>query len=77
MVCANQNRMCVVEAGNAISLLCAGQATKNVLVVDGSVEPCCQIGAHETLNETKLFQTYSNRKNVFLCETSELAERQL
>ena len=48
MVCGNQNRMCVGEAGNAISLLCAGQVTKNVLVVDGFAEPCCQMGAHET-----------------------------
>ena len=31
--------MCVGEAGNAISKLCTGQATKNVLV-DGSSEPC-------------------------------------
>ena len=60
MVSANQNRMCVGEAVNAISLLCTGQVTKNVLVVDGSAEPCCQIGAHETSNKTKLVQTYSN-----------------
>ena len=63
MVCANQSRMSVGEAGNAISLLCAGQATKNVLV-DGSAEACCQMGAHETWKETKLVQTYPNWKCI-------------
>ena len=31
--------MCADKADNAISKLCADQATKNVLV-DGSAEPC-------------------------------------
>ena len=38
IVCANQNKICVGEVGNAISKLCACQAAKNVLV-DGSAEP--------------------------------------
>ena len=53
------------EAGNAISKLCTGQATKTVLV-DRSAEP---LGAHwdaEIANEynieTKHVQTYSNSK---------------
>ena len=53
--------MCVGEVGNAISKLCAGQATKNVLV-NGSAEP---VGAHwdgEKANgsssETKPVQAY-------------------
>ena len=53
------------EAGNAISKLCTGKATKNVLV-DRSAEP---LGAHwdaEIANEynieTKHVQTYSNSK---------------
>ena len=37
MVCAKPNKVCAEEAGIAISVLCAGQATKNVL--DGSAEP--------------------------------------
>ena len=41
--------MCVGEAGNTISLLCAGQATKNI-VMDGSAEPRYKMGhiKHET-----------------------------
>ena len=37
MVCANPNKVCAGEAGNAISVLCTGQATKNLLY--GSAEP--------------------------------------
>ena len=50
MVCANQNRMCAGEAGNAISLLCAGQATKNGLVVDALLSLATRWGRmkHET-----------------------------
>ena len=59
MVCTNQNRICVGEAGNGNSLLCASHVTENVLV-DGSPEPCCLMGANETWVTTKLVQTYSN-----------------
>ena len=37
MVCSNPNKVCVGQAGNAITVLCAGQATKNVL--DDSANP--------------------------------------
>ena len=44
-----QTKVCVGKAGNAINILCAGQATKNVSM-DGSAEPHYQMGhmKHET-----------------------------
>ena len=42
IVCANQNKTCVGEVGNAISKLCICQATKYMLV-NGSAEP---LGEH-------------------------------
>ena len=59
--------MCVGEAGNVISVLCDGQATKNVLM-NGSTEPSYQMGhmKHET------------KRNEFIhIPTKELAQRRL
>ena len=73
--------MCVGGTGNAISKLCADQGTKNVLA-DGSAEP----GFGATLGWRKDKRMYHRNetcseifklKNVYICETSELAERQL
>ena len=73
--------MCVGEAGNVISVLCAGQATKNVLM-DGSAEPCYQMGhmKHETKrNEFRHIQTKElDQRRLFAeTETKWLLARQL
>ena len=59
IVCANQNKMCVGELGNAISKLCAGRATKNVLE-DGSTEPGMKKRQIDEAQKRRHFQTYSN-----------------
>ena len=68
--------MCDGEAGNAISILFAGRASKNVLM-DGSAEPRYQIGhvKHET--KRNIFRHIQTKECVYICETSELAERRL
>ena len=63
MVCANQNRICVCEAGNGNSLLCASHATKNVLV-DGSPEPCCLMGQMKHESKQNLFKHTQIKKCV-------------
>ena len=78
-VCANQNKICVGEAGNVTSNLCADKATKNVLV-DGSAEPSSRgilvwrRGKWiKHRNETCL--DIFKLKNMYTCERIELAER--
>ena len=51
--------MCVGEAGNAISMLCAGQATKNVLM-DGSDKPRYQMGHMKHETKGNIFQHIQN-----------------
>ena len=63
--------MCVGEEGNVISLLCAGQAIKNVLM-DGSADPCYQMGhmKHETKrNEFRHIQTKELDQRRLFAET--------
>ena len=68
--------MCVGDAGNAISILCGNQVTKNRLV-DGSAKPCCQMRFMKHEMKEKIFRHIQSKECVYICETSELAERQL
>ena len=75
-VCSNQNKVCVGEVGNAISILCTGNATKNVLM-DGSAEPRYQMGHMKHETKQNIFRHIQTKECVCICEASELAERQL
>ena len=68
--------MCVGEVGNAISILCNGHATKNVLM-DGSAEPRYQMGHMKHETKQNIFRHIHTKECVYICETSELAERRL
>ena len=68
--------MCVGETGNTFTILCTGQATKNMLV-DGSAEPCYQMGHIKYETKRNTFRHIQTKECVFICETRELAERQL
>ena len=68
--------MCVGEAGNAISILCDGQATKSMLV-DGSAEPRYQMGHMKRETKQNIFRYIQTKDCVYIYEASELAERQL
>ena len=52
--------MCVGEADNDISILCAGQVTKNVWM-DGSAEPRYQMGH---MKQNKTYSDIFKLKNV-------------
>ena len=67
--------MCVGEAGNAISIFCNGLATKNMLV-DGSAEPRYQMGHMKHETEQNIFRHIQTKEWVYICEASELTERQ-
>ena len=68
--------MCVGEADNAISTLCPGQATKNMLM-DGSAEPRYQMALIKHEIKRNIFRHIQTKECVYICETSDLAERQL
>ena len=71
MFCENRNKsFCVVEAGNAISQLCASQATKKC--VGGSNQVCCCASSETSreweINSNALLSTLSviNHVNEFV-----------
>ena len=68
--------MCVGEADNDISILCAGQVTKNVWM-DGSAEPRYQMGHMKHETKQNILRHIQTKECVCICETSELAETQL
>ena len=57
-----QTKVCVGKAGNAISILRAGQATKNVSM-DGSAEPHYEMGHMKHETKSNIFKL----KNVRVC----------
>ena len=67
--------MCAGEAGNAISILCTGQGTKNVL--NGSAEPRYQMGHMKHKTKRNIFRHVQTKECVYIFETIELAERRL
>ena len=67
--------MCAGQAGNAISILCTGQGTKNVL--NGSAEPRYQMGHMKHKTKRNIFRHIQTEETVYVCEVSELAERRL
>ena len=68
--------MCVGEADNAISILCADQITKNILM-NGFAEPRYQMGHMKRETKRNIFRHIQTKKCVNICETIEPAERRL
>ena len=58
--------MCIGEAGNGISILCAGQATKNVL--DGSAEPRYQMRHMKHKTKQNILRHIQTKECVYICE---------